>query len=105
MFHISMVVAGVLQYSYSVATVISDTNLIPANDTWHPKIPNIVYFGMDWLCPNYDIVSALVDAHRLLFWICYFWCCTQSVEGVVDLKLRYPVSVDGFPRQLTVRLS
>lgn len=42
------------QYSHSVATVIADYNLIPVNDTWHPKIPNVVYFGMDWDCPSYN---------------------------------------------------
>lgn len=25
----------------------SDTNLIPEG-TWHPKIKDVVYFGMDW---------------------------------------------------------
>jgi hypothetical protein len=45
-----------LQYSYSVANVIADYNLIPVNDTWHPKIPNVVYFGMDWDCPSYNLV-------------------------------------------------
>lgn len=46
------------QYSHSVANVIADYNLIPVNDTWHPKIPNIVYFGMDWDCPSYNQMLA-----------------------------------------------
>eukprot|EP01104_Vermistella_antarctica_P001315 TRINITY_DN1136_c1_g1_i1.p1 TRINITY_DN1136_c1_g1~~TRINITY_DN1136_c1_g1_i1.p1 ORF type:complete len:445 (+),score=107.23 TRINITY_DN1136_c1_g1_i1:158-1492(+) len=49
------------EYSASVANVIDDVNLIPVNDTWHPKIPEVVYFGMDWLCPAYN--EAL--AHQL----------------------------------------
>jgi len=42
------------QYSSSVANVYDDTNLHPVNDTWHPKIENVVYWGMDWLCPGYN---------------------------------------------------
>jgi len=26
--------------------------------TWHPRIDNIVYYGMDWLCPGYNQVLA-----------------------------------------------
>jgi isopenicillin-N N-acyltransferase-like protein len=39
-----------IQYSYSVANFMNDTTLKPEAD-WHPKIKNIVYHGMDWLCP------------------------------------------------------
>lgn len=46
-----------VQYSYSDANFIDDTNLIPKGD-WHPPIENVVYFGMDWLCPNYNSVLA-----------------------------------------------
>lgn len=42
-----------MQYSYSVLNVFDDRNLMP-NATWHPKIPGIVYWGMDWLCPGYN---------------------------------------------------
>jgi len=28
----------------------------PYNETWHPRIENIVYWGMDWLCPSYSEV-------------------------------------------------
>jgi hypothetical protein len=42
------------QYSHSVARVINDQNLLPANDTWHPQIKNVVYWGMDWLCPGFS---------------------------------------------------
>jgi len=44
------------QYSHSVANVIDDVNLAPVNDTWHPQIENVVYWGMDWLCPGYSSV-------------------------------------------------
>jgi len=29
---------------------------MPYNDTWHPRLENIVYWGMDWLCPAYNLV-------------------------------------------------
>jgi isopenicillin-N N-acyltransferase-like protein len=41
-----------IQYSASVANFLNDTTLKPEGD-WHPKIRNIVYHGMDWLCPGY----------------------------------------------------
>lgn len=62
------------QYSHSVANVIDDENLgiiyyyyyyypltnghltAPVNSTWHPQIENVVYWGMDWLCPGYTEV-------------------------------------------------
>lgn len=39
------------QYSYSTLTVIDDTNLIPKAD-WHKPIKDVVYHGMDWICPG-----------------------------------------------------
>eukprot|EP01062_Namystynia_karyoxenos_P002932 TRINITY_DN11021_c0_g1_i1.p1 TRINITY_DN11021_c0_g1~~TRINITY_DN11021_c0_g1_i1.p1 ORF type:complete len:449 (+),score=172.38 TRINITY_DN11021_c0_g1_i1:78-1424(+) len=39
------------QYSSSVCNVIDDTNLAPKAD-WHAPIDNIVYWGMDWICPG-----------------------------------------------------
>lgn len=47
------------QYSASVANVMDDTNLMPLNDTWHARIEDVVYTGMDWDCPAYN--SALHD--------------------------------------------
>ena len=41
-----------IQYSASVANFMNDTTLKPEYD-WHPKIKNIVYHGMDWLCPGF----------------------------------------------------
>ncbi|XP_025105815.1 protein dcd1B-like [Pomacea canaliculata] len=46
-----------IQYSASVANFFTDTNLEPKQD-WHPRITDIVYFGMDWLCPGYSEVLA-----------------------------------------------
>jgi isopenicillin-N N-acyltransferase like protein len=44
------------QYSSSVLNVMNDRNQMPLNATWHPRIPNIVYYGMDWVCPGYNLV-------------------------------------------------
>jgi hypothetical protein len=46
-----------IEYSYSTALFFDDTNMQPTAD-WHPLIPNTVYYGMDWNCPNYDTVFA-----------------------------------------------
>jgi len=46
-----------VQYSWRVANIVEDHNLIPVA-TWHPKIENVVYYGMDWICPGYDTVMA-----------------------------------------------
>ena len=45
-----------VQYSHSVANYFDDTNMEPKNDTWHARIDSMVYYGMDWLCPNFSIV-------------------------------------------------
>jgi len=42
------------QYSYSVLNVFDDQNLQPDNATWHPRMNDIVYWGMDWDCPSYN---------------------------------------------------
>jgi len=44
------------QYSYSVLNVYDDRNLQPLNETWHPRIKDVVYWGMDWDCPGYNVV-------------------------------------------------
>jgi len=46
-----------VQYGWKVANIVEDHNLIPVA-TWHPKIENVVYYGMDWICPGYDTVMA-----------------------------------------------
>lgn len=43
------------EYSASVANVVSDTDLIPVNSTWHFPMEGVVYWGMDWLCPAYNL--------------------------------------------------
>lgn len=43
-----------VQYSSSVANFFNDTNLEPLNATWHPRMKNMVYEGMDWNCPAYQ---------------------------------------------------
>jgi len=48
----SGVVNGV-EYSGHVANFYDDKNQLPVNETWHPVIPDVVYNGMDWLCPAY----------------------------------------------------
>jgi isopenicillin-N N-acyltransferase-like protein len=51
-----------LRYGHSVANYFIDTDMLPYDPTaspqWHPRLPNMVYYGMDWLCKNYDIVLA-----------------------------------------------
>jgi len=44
-----------IQYSASVANFMTDTDMMPIAD-WHPRMNNIVYYGMDWLCPGFNIV-------------------------------------------------
>ena len=45
-----------VQYSHAVANFFDDQNMMPRNDSWHARIPGMVYYGMDWLCPNYSVV-------------------------------------------------
>lgn len=45
-----------IEYSGYVAIPYDDDTQLPVNDTWHPKIDDIVYNGMDWLCPDYTQV-------------------------------------------------
>ena len=44
------------QYSYSNLNVITPTNFLPVNSTWHAPIEDVIYFGMDWLCPTFNKV-------------------------------------------------
>lgn len=39
------------RYSPDSALVMDDANLLPLED-WHPRIPSVVYWGMDWICEN-----------------------------------------------------
>jgi isopenicillin-N N-acyltransferase-like protein len=48
-------------YSASQLEVFDADNLQPWNNsatTWHPRIQDVVYYGMDWLCPAYNRVLA-----------------------------------------------
>ena len=45
--------ARMIQYSHSKVAFFDDLNLQPYAE-WHPRIPNAVYNGMDWLCPSYQ---------------------------------------------------
>eukprot|EP00698_Gefionella_okellyi_P017176 TRINITY_DN4986_c0_g1_i1.p3 TRINITY_DN4986_c0_g1~~TRINITY_DN4986_c0_g1_i1.p3 ORF type:complete len:206 (-),score=55.57 TRINITY_DN4986_c0_g1_i1:38-655(-) len=47
-----------IQYGHSVANFFTWDNMLPRNDTWHPRIQDIVYYGMDWLCPGFNEVMA-----------------------------------------------
>jgi len=53
------------EYSYSQFKVFDDQNLEPFNQTWHPRIKDIVYWGMDWICPGYNKVLSdlLMEYH------------------------------------------
>jgi len=42
-------------YSSSKVTIMDDQNMLP-NATWHPKINEVVYWGMDWQCPGDNLV-------------------------------------------------
>jgi len=44
------------KYSYSDIKVVNDVDLIPYNETWHPRMSGLVYWGMDWVCPSYNLV-------------------------------------------------
>jgi len=52
------------QYSSSVLRVFDDKNMEPYNQTWHPRINDAVYYGMDWICPAYNTVLS----EQLLQW-------------------------------------
>ena len=36
--------------------IMDDKNMLPYNTTWHPRIKDIVYYGMGWICPGYNLV-------------------------------------------------
>jgi len=45
-----------MEYSYSTLKVFDDQNMQPYDATWHPRIKDTVYWGMDWICPSYNEV-------------------------------------------------
>lgn len=44
------------EYSYHTLDMQDDINMRPKNDTWHFRLPEMIYWGMDWLCPGYTQV-------------------------------------------------
>lgn len=69
-----------IQYSHSVANFFDDTNMLPKNDTWHARIPQMVYYGMDWLCPGYSVVL-----HRQLASLHGSLTPQNTIENVVPI--------------------
>ena len=86
-----------MQYSASVANFFNDTTMEPVYD-WHPRMDNVVYYGMDWLCPVRACMHAAPAARcpllglglgrqccggavAVLWWGCggavtvLWWCC------------------------------
>lgn len=45
-----------VEFSGRVCNFYDDKTLLPVNETWHQQITDIVYNGMDWLCPGYNQV-------------------------------------------------
>jgi len=43
-----------IEYSSSVAKFFTPETMEPVNATWHPRMKDVVYYGMDWLCPGYN---------------------------------------------------
>ena len=56
--------ARMIQYSHSKVNFFDDQNLQPLAD-WHPRIPNAIYNGMDWLCPSrqYKLYKAITGQY------------------------------------------
>jgi len=53
-----------IEYSAAVANVFDDTNMMPFNDTWHPRMSQVLYWGMDWLCPTFtSVLAAAIKRH------------------------------------------
>ncbi|KAJ1434044.1 hypothetical protein B484DRAFT_2870 [Ochromonadaceae sp. CCMP2298] len=54
-----------VQFSGYVAVPYDDQTLLPVNETWHPQIEDVVYNGMDWLCPafNQKLAEQLAQHH------------------------------------------
>jgi len=42
-------------YSWQYLVVMDDLNMLPYNETWHPRITDAVYWGMDWICPTVNL--------------------------------------------------
>jgi hypothetical protein len=55
------------QYSPHVANVIKPANLRPANDTWHPQIDDVVYWGMDWVRTTVAFLEPFLCVLKTIF--------------------------------------
>ena len=42
-----------VQYAADQLRFYDDSNMLPVNRSWHPRIKDVVYHGMDWLCPGW----------------------------------------------------
>jgi isopenicillin-N N-acyltransferase-like protein len=52
-------------YSSSELFVQDDINMRPRNDTWHFHLPQMIYWGMDWLCPGYsEVLGTQLKKHH-----------------------------------------
>ena len=56
-YHDSIGMVNGIEYSGYVAVPYNDETLLSENDTWHPKIDDVVYNAMDWDCPGYNQVK------------------------------------------------
>lgn len=45
-----------VQYGYEVANIQTDKNMMPYNETWHQRLDQMIYHGMDWECPGFSVV-------------------------------------------------
>jgi len=72
------------QFSGYVANFYDDTNLLPVNETWHVPVEDVVYNGMDWLCPGFNQVlgSQLQKYHG-------------AIDEVVTIKNILPTTQTG----------
>ncbi len=77
------------QYSYSVLNVLSDTNFLPVNATWHAPIPDAIYWGMDWICPTFNKVIGAV--------LCNVFFCSFSFRC---LAIRFASTMAASRRRL-----
>lgn len=51
------------EYSHTVLDVFDPLNMRPEAD-WHPRIDDVVYWGMDWLCPSFSQkLAEEINAH------------------------------------------
>jgi isopenicillin-N N-acyltransferase-like protein len=50
----SEVSANGVEFSGKVCNFYDDETLLPVNNTWHKQVEDVVYNGMDWLCPGFN---------------------------------------------------